>query len=1409
MALELTQDKAKAIDALWKTWESSSLGIASNETELEATFQNLNYTKFLDIIKTLRSLGLREEMQPPRLNIMVSGGMRFTITGDANIEAYCNTNDLKGKPFNVIMKTRALPSDERADIDIEDYNMRIKLRREQTLSNKNVRVLSLLKTWSTQLKTFRYIHRYSFYSTKFPGLRFDASFVRQSAYIKSADARSGGFDRTQTFQQANLGAQPLRFEIEVEAIPGHGLKLKEFLTGISYVLRGIQNSYVIVRKPVQSRVLEMLSKLTRTRPGTFPGALPSTFERKNMDVIREDGVPNIRYTDYNCTDKADGVRCILVVDGSGKLYMVDRNLNVIATDRQLNAELATEWAGTILDGEWVTQDLHGNRVSRYYAFDIFNSKRGEDVTMRPFYIRTSKPDEAVVSRLAALTEACKSLAGANRVYKGVPVEQSFDIRQKLFYMSDNTPDVDPLGIFKKAAEALRDVKARAEYHTDGLIFTPNAAPLRKFGRWDEQLKWKPAEMNSIDFLVSFEKERDLEGRLVSNDAVAPRIHPDTHQEVRCKTMYLYVGVNPVNQPRETILYRMDLPRAGEQSSYRPARFMPEMTDPMASVSYIAINPGATDTAAAAPAARIIPSLSDVSDLVYCESGDHIPDRSIVEMSYDPTKPAGWRWKPMRVRWDKTEQFSRGEIGGTLNNINTANNVWNSIHDPVTEYMISTGSTTPSEYETAVVPRPVEVSKTVYYTHRAPEYDLNRIRGMTAFHNHYIKENMLLHRVIRPGNSLLDMSVGQAGDLHKWIAARVGFVLGCDIASNGITEKYNGAYARYMNRLIDAQKTGAVIPPMMFVCADSSKRYSDGSAGLEEIDRQILRTIYGDEIPSAPPLAKQYKNLGKPQFPGFDVCAIMFALHYFFSDEATLNGLLHNIHESLKVGGYFIGCCFDGDSVVRLLRDRRILIGESLDGIDGDSRIWSITKQYEDNELPATEEGLGKKIDVEFISIGQKLSEYLVSWNFLQSKLASIGLELLNDEELRELGLDASSNTFKTSYRMAEESGKRFVMSDAQKQFSFLNRWFIFRRRELKNTLPEIRTLPPPPPQPLPIPSATPAVAVAPSTVPAVIASASAAPLYEIGFEVLDKNGVVGVVSGISEPVIVVSGPHQGESVHVYNVDFSDGVSELIYEYDLAPIPGTDRLRYAGPRSKPVPVTAPAIAAPAPVSEEEEEEEEEMPALESSEPVLEKATGPIFQFYHKSAAKDDLGIKLKHWRRYLSPYTPFTFHDLEDPSIIYPSLEAAWYGSRILLASNKPGLRGPMFSIESNTHQTAATERGETAFNPEQMDSYVEEGKKYYELIGTPAKLKRVGIVFNNELWDSKKEQVMIDLLKQRYVRDPVFKQIIDAIRAKKAHVYFYSISGKDHELSGTVSDDEINGPNLLGRGIMYLAGLRY
>jgi hypothetical protein len=133
-------------------------------------------------------------------------------------------------------------------------------------------------------------------------------------------------------------------------------------------------------------------------------------------------------------------------------------------------------------------------------------------------------------------------------------------------------------------------------------------------------------------------------------------------------------------------------------------------------------------------------------------------------------------------------------------------------------------------------------------------------------------------------------------------------------------------------------------------------------------------------------------------------------------------------------------------------------GQSSIGIEDGANLWTITKRYSVEDIPNDDDAFGLPVDVEFISIGSSHREYIVPFGLLTKKLSEIGCELLKPDQLRELGLSNSSATFDESYKMAGKAGKKFPMGDAVKQFSFLNRWFIFKRTgdgkidEEKNTL---------------------------------------------------------------------------------------------------------------------------------------------------------------------------------------------------------------------------------------------------------------------------------------------------------------------------------------------------------------------
>jgi hypothetical protein len=51
------------------------------------------------------------------------------------------------------------------------------------------------------------------------------------------------------------------------------------------------------------------------------------------------------------------------------------------------------------------------------------------------------------------------------------------------------------------------------------------------------------------------------------------------------------------------------------------------------------------------------------------------------------------------------------------------------------------------------------------------------------------------------------------------------------------------------------------------------------------------------------------------------------MHYFFENNKTLHSFLRNLTECTRIGGFFIGTCYDGKRVFDLLRDK--LKGQSI------------------------------------------------------------------------------------------------------------------------------------------------------------------------------------------------------------------------------------------------------------------------------------------------------------------------------------------------------------------------------------------------------------------------------------------------------------------------------------------------
>ncbi|NDD67499.1 hypothetical protein EBZ35_07625, partial [bacterium] len=664
----------------------------------------------------------------------------------------------------------------------------------------------------------------------------------------------------------------------------------------------------------------------------------------------------------------------------------------------------------VLDGEWIRTTRKGETISHYYAFDILAGRRG-DVGVMSLPLIT--PDPQQESRYVAMTTIVSDLnTYAQQTVKDIPPAHDLYIGVKHFVAC--LPGDD---IFVKGAASVLDSSKTALYNTDGLIFTPNASPLPPPGKgsWTKQLKWKPSHENTIDFLVLEEKDK-------GTGSIQTKYRQDTGQMVQYKTLRLFVGSDKVQafvNPRETVLKGLPLPATtkAETGEWREVEFRPtEPSDPMASVCYVELTPGIGDSE------------------IRAKSGDVLQSQMIVEMAYYPERDPGWRWEPMRVRHDKTElwqsqrqqqQQQQGKGPGqrrggrTMNADWVADSIWHSIHNPITEETIRTGSGSVS----------VSGEPTTQILRTGKTRNSALLVQMTRFHD---AVRQFVWSLVAPV-TVCDLAVQNGTDIHKWSSPPTQFVFGCDASADAINSPTDGAYRRLLNRMVESTNQ---VPKMLFAVADVTRSLKRGEAGKDAEDNAVIAQVFSD-----------------PSRSSFDVVSCLFSLQTILKDETALFGFLENVSDCLKVGGYFIGCLRDGDAVFRLLSD----------GEGRETDTWSISRN---GEIKSQQEF--QSYDLNFYTAGEKRTEYIVSWTHLYSRLQEIGLKVLTPDEMAEISLPAtvgSTPMFSELWSYFVTTRRTFEMPPSIKQLSFMNRLFICKRHANKRPIQKVPEPQPTQPQP--------------------------------------------------------------------------------------------------------------------------------------------------------------------------------------------------------------------------------------------------------------------------------------------------------------------------------------------------------
>ena len=868
-------------------------------------------------------------------------------------------------------------------ITIEDYGIKINFKTEKVVDKDTS--IEIIGKIGALAKQFRYKKRFSFLSAD-KKFRYDLSIVKE-AITKYHERPHTKLLASGIFQKEE------QYEVEVEYLnpsnvgdwPTPDRFVEMLFTNMSPVLQVLEDVQHLLSDKRRSEVLEEYSNLCGIRfEPVFVGPMPVTLELRNL-VQPTDEYQQWKtiIQDYTVTDKADGERQLLYFDKKGDGYTIDRNLTVKFVNIK-NDSLK----GTLLDGEFITKSRLGQPMKKFMCFDIY------------FHSNTN------VCSLPLMSEQ-----GDNRVKHMIQVcnlartgDKQFHLEPKTFLSSTTTSTIFD------AAKRILDSDQTRNYDIDGLVFTPKTLavgaifpgdPARlQVGKWPKVFKWK--EINTIDFLIKTEKNEHGQDNAINEDGT-------WYKQVR---LYVGCGITGKITPKKYITEYSKKTSKNEMYAERP--FVPPGEYDNISYANIPLN----------KEYMMIPRTNEI-----------VHDGNVVEFKWNSEGEGSWI--PILVRKDKTKG----------NDYYAALNVWEAIRNQVTRAMIT------GEVPNMTVNIMKQLDGDTYYNREGGRNE-SASREMNDFHNR-VKQSYVIDifkNKVSFGSkidSVFDIACGKMGDLLKFSRAGFKIVIGADKSVDNIVNARDGAYSRLLS-ILDENGRNAYESRTFkkntyaFVPMDFSKVVDHNTiAEIEDSDTQeLVNVLWGHNTVAD---LKQYQDIVKNKF---HVVSCQFAIHYFFENKGIFEALLTNIDSLVKHGSYFVGTCLDGLVVDGEFRKHNKKKGENIKGVKHGMTIWSIQKDYEDSEfnLESPNNNFGTKISVYMQSINQKMTEYLVDFRLLEKEMRKHQFRRLNADECRDFHLPDSTGMFKDAYTSLKNKNIfRSVLTASEEQYSFMNRWFIFRK----------------------------------------------------------------------------------------------------------------------------------------------------------------------------------------------------------------------------------------------------------------------------------------------------------------------------------------------------------------------------
>ncbi|KRZ14995.1 mRNA-capping enzyme [Trichinella zimbabwensis] len=240
---------------------------------------------------------------------------------------------------------------------------------------------------------------------------------------------------------------------------------------------GIPSSTQVTDHETIHRIQQFCGNICQYDGKTFPGAQPVSMDRSNINLLAQEL--------YKVSWKADGTRYMMLIENENDVFMIDRKNNIFSVPGLsfFLPDLSASPKQTLVDGELVLDRLNGVIYPRYLIYDVM-AINGTSVVNLSYYDRERIIQKEIIDpRNLALQRG-----------KLDKSREPFGVRRKDFY---DISCVEKL-LGPKFLEAVL-------HETDGVVFQPVNDPYRG-GTSPKLLKWKPPELNSVDFLLHVKKD---------------------------------------------------------------------------------------------------------------------------------------------------------------------------------------------------------------------------------------------------------------------------------------------------------------------------------------------------------------------------------------------------------------------------------------------------------------------------------------------------------------------------------------------------------------------------------------------------------------------------------------------------------------------------------------------------------------------------------------------------------------------------------------------------------------------------------------------------------------------------------------------------------------------------------------